>query len=713
MADYSERDKKIEEMRQLTARLNEAARAYYQESREIMTNFEYDGLYDQLAALEKETGVVLAGSPTTQVGYEVLSDLPKEAHPSKMLSLDKTKDAAQLASWLGEQEGVLSWKLDGLTVVLTYEGGKLVKAVTRGNGEVGEVVTSNARVFTNLPLNIGFKGRLVLRGEAVISYEDFEKINAGITDEGAKYKNPRNLCAGSVRQLSNKITAERHVQFYAFALVSAEGAPAEGANGADTAAAAGAADGADEARAAKAADFAASRAAGGAGGPENVEIIDFAKRQEQFRWLAAQGFSVVEYKLVNRRNIEETVQWFADQIEENLIPSDGLVLCFDDIAYGQSLGQTAKFPRDSIAFKWQDEVRETTLKEIEWSASRTGLINPVAIFEPVELEGTTVSRASVHNLSVMHDLKLGVGDRILVYKANMIIPQISENLTGSDNIQVPQRCPVCDGDTVIHNENGVETLVCPNPDCLAKQIKRLTLFVSRDAMDMDGLSEMTLEKLVDRGMIQEFADLFHLARYREEIVEMEGFGEKSFANLTAAIEKARDVAVSKFLYSLGIPNIGTANARLIAGHCKNKWEDIAALTREELLTIDGIGEIMADAFVAWFADEGNQKIVADLLDEVRLDESYEMVGTAFDGLTFVVTGSLNHYANRDALKAEIEKAGGKVAGSVSAKTSYLINNDLLSNSSKNKKAKDLGVPIIDEETIKAWLEDGAVPADRK
>ncbi|MCI8609461.1 MAG: NAD-dependent DNA ligase LigA [Firmicutes bacterium] len=655
-----DKEKKIEELRQLTARLNEASRAYYQESREIMTNFEYDRLYDRLVMLEKETGVTLSASPTVQVGYEVLSDLPKEAHPSKMLSLDKTKDVEQLTAWLGQQEGVLSWKLDGLTIVLTYEGGRLAKAVTRGNGEVGEVVTNNARVFANLPVEIGFQGRLVLRGEAVISYEDFEKINRGLTDEGAKYKNPRNLCAGSVRQLSNQVTAERHVQFYAFALVSAEG------------------DGA----------------------------VDFAKRSEEFSWLMEQGFAVVEHRQVTAENLQSTVEWFAGRIEENQIPSDGLVLCYDNIAYGQSLGQTAKFPRDSIAFKWQDEVRETELKEIEWSASRTGLINPVAIFEPVELEGTTVSRASVHNLSVMRDLKLGIGDRILVYKANMIIPQISENLTCSGRIDVPCHCPVCGGDTVIHDENGVETLVCPNPDCLAKQIKRLTLFVSRNAMDIDGLSEMTLEKLVDRGMIQELADLFHLERYREEIIEMEGFGEKSFANLISAIEKARQVSVAKFLYSLGIPNIGTANARLIAGYCHNRWAEIVALTKEELVAMDGIGDVMADGFIAWFDDEKNKKTVENLLLEVQLDETYEAAGTVFEGLTFVITGSLNHYENRNILKAEIEQAGGKVAGSVSAKTSYLINNDVASNSSKNKKARELGIPIIDEATIKEWLESG-------
>ena len=658
----SEHREKIEQMQNLIVLLNQASRAYYQESREIMSNFEYDRLYDQLVELEKETGVTLSKSPTMEVGYEVLSDLPKEAHPSRMLSLDKTKDRDQLVSWLGSQQGVLSWKLDGLTIVLTYEDGKLVKAVTRGNGEIGEVVTSNARMFTNLPVAIDFKGRLVLRGEAVISYPDFEKINETITDDGAKYKNPRNLCSGSVRQLSNKVTAERHVRFYGFSLVSAEGADA----------------------------------------PE------FRLRSEQMAWLASQGFNVVQHKIVDAKSLKDAIEWFAEEVEDFIIPSDGLVLLLDDIAYGQSLGQTAKFPRDAIAFKWQDEVKETTLQEIEWSASRTGLINPVAIFEPVELEGTTVSRASVHNLSVMKELGLGIGDRIMVYKANMIIPQISENLTRSGKIDIPCSCPVCGGGTEIHNENGVETLFCPNPDCLAKQIKRLTLFVSRDAMDIDGLSEMTLEKLVAEGMVHELADLYHLERYKEEIVAMEGFGEKSFTNLTKAVEKSRNAAVNKFLYSLGIPNIGTANAKIIAAHCKNQWSAIESLTKEELLTVDGIGEIMADAYVSWFNDAKNKQTVDALLAEVRLDESFEEAGTAFEGLTFVITGSLNHYANRDALKAAIEAAGGKVAGSVSAKTSYLINNDVASTSGKNKKAKELGIPIIDEETVKGWLEAGAV-----
>ncbi len=644
----------MERMKELIGLLNEAAKAYYQESREIMSNYEYDRLYDELTELEKKTGITLSTSPTIRVGYEVLSELPKEKHPRKMLSLDKTKDVSQLVSWLGEKAGVLSWKLDGLTIVLTYENGKLAKAVTRGNGEIGEVITANARTFENLPLTIDFKGQLIIRGEAVISYADFEKINEEITDEGAKYKNPRNLCSGSVRQLNNEITAKRHVRFFAFALVSAE----------------------------------------------NTE---FVTRSEQFDWLSERGFQAVEHRNVTAETLPAAVSDFEAKISENPIPSDGLVLSYDDIEYGRALGETAKFPRDSIAFKWQDEIKETTLTEIEWSASRTGLINPVAIFEPVELEGTTVSRASVHNISVMRELGLGLGDRITVYKANMIIPQIAEDLTGSNNIEIPKNCPVCGGLTQIKADNGVETLVCPNPECLAKQIKSFTHFVSRDAMNIEGLSEMTIEKLIARGFIKELSDIFHVEKYKEEIIEMEGFGEKSFENLKNSVENARNTDLARFLYSLGIPNIGTANARLIARFCENKWERAEALTKEELLSIDGIGEIMAEAFLAFFADAGNKKIISDLLREVHLDENFEAAGTALAGKTFVITGSLNHYDNREALKAEIERAGGKVAGSVSAKTSYLINNDVNSTSGKNKKARELGIEIIDEDTVMDWL----------
>ena len=646
---------KADRIKELVEVLNHASKAYYQESREIMTNHDYDALYDELVSLEKETGIVLSGSPTVNVGYEVLSNLPKEKHPSKMLSLDKTKDAEQLASWLGDKEGLLSWKLDGLTVVLTYEEGKLSKAVTRGNGEIGEVVTSNARVFANLPLNIDFKGRLVLRGEAVISYDDFEKINSEIDDEGAKYKNPRNLCSGSVRQLDNRVTAERNVRFYAFALVSAEG-------------------------------------------------MTFNARSRQMEWLADQGFECVTWRKVHGGDeIPSTVEWFAQHIAENPIPSDGLVLIYDDIEYGLSLGTTAKFPRDSIAFKWKDEIKETTLKEIEWSASRTGLINPVAIFEPVELEGTTVSRASVHNISVMRELALGIGDKIKVYKANMIIPQIAENITKSNNVEIPDSCPVCGGKTTVKEENGVKTLNCVNPECLAKHIKRLTLFVSRDAMNIEGLSEATIEKFVAEGMIKEMADVFRLERFRERIVEMEGFGEKSFENLIASVNKARKTTPERLLYGLGIPGIGKANARLIARACGGSWEEIQSLDEDRLVAIEGIGDIMAAGFVKFFREQKNTESVKDILREVTLDETIEKTGSTLTGKTFVITGSLEHFANRDELKDRIEKAGGKVAGSVSSKTSYLINNDLLSTSGKNKKAKELGIEIIDEETIMAWL----------
>lgn len=639
--------------------LNRAARAYYQDAEEIMTNFEYDKLYDELEALEKETGIVLGNSPTQRVGYEVLSELPKEAHPSRMLSLDKTKEREALAAWLGGQKGLLSWKLDGLTIVLTYENGSLIKALTRGNGEIGEVITSNARVFANVPVEIPYKGRLVLRGEAVIRYSDFEKINRSIEDAEARYKNPRNLCSGSVRQLNSQITAERNVNFFAFTLVEAD--------------------------------------------------VDFAdSRLRQMKWLADQGFDVVEYRLVTADNVVEAVDWFESQIEGNDLPSDGLVLTFDDIAYSRSLGATAKFPRDSIAFKWRDQLAETTLKEIEWSASRTGLINPVAIFDPVELEGTTVSRASVHNISVMRDLKLGLGDRITVYKANMIIPQIAENLTGSDSICVPDSCPVCGQKTAVRDDNGIQTLHCVNPDCLAKQIKGFTLFVSRNAMNIDGLSEATIEKLIAKGLIKELADLFRVEAYREEITEMEGFGEKSFENLKASIEKAKDTTPERLLYSLGIPGIGVANAKTIARAAHRKWDKITALTREELVEIDGIGDVMADAFASYFDDPLKRRIADDVRAVVRLDERSEETGQLFAGVTFVITGSLKHFDNRDALKAEIERAGGKVSGSVSSKTGYLVNNDLQSTSGKNKKAKELGIPIIDEDTIVKWLETGVI-----
>lgn len=651
-------EEKQKQLNNLILKLNEASRAYYQESREIMSNLEYDRLYQELEQLEKETGIIMANSPTRNVGYEVLSDLPKERHPAPMLSLDKTKDPDQLKAWLGEQKGILSWKIDGLTIVLTYRDGQLFKAVTRGDGQTGEVVTANARVFQNIPVRIPFKGELILRGEACIRYSDFEKINETMGDADARYKNPRNLCSGSVRQLNTRITAKRNVNFYAFALVSADG-------------------------------------------------ISVKTRSEQLQWLGHQGFQVVEYRETDRDSLRQDIQWFSSRIEDNDVPSDGLVLIYDDISYGVSLGATSKFPRDSIAFKWKDEMRETTLREIEWSASRTGLINPVAIFDPVELEGTTVSRASVHNVSIMKELHLGIGDRIRVYKANMIIPQIAENLTKSDELQIPDQCPVCGQKAEIQKDRDVEVLYCTNPDCLAKQIKSLTHFVSRNAMNIDGLSEATLEKLVDRGYVRELADLFQLKQYRNEITNMEGFGQKSFENLMRALEKARRTTPDRLLYSLGIPGIGTANAKVIAKAFKNKWKLMEHAGEDELTDIDGIGDVMAAGYVEFFRQEDNRKLVSSLLAQLELDETFEeQENRPLEGKIFVITGSLNHYDNRDALKAVIEAAGGKAAGSVSKKTDYLINNNTDSPSSKNKKAKELGIPIITEDEFAAMLVEG-------
>lgn len=643
---------KQDRIKELVELLNRAGRAYYQESREIMSNYEYDALYDELVALEQETGMILANSPTVNVGYEVLSELPKETHEKPMLSLDKTKEIDGLRSFLGDKDGMLSWKLDGLTVVLTYDNGSLVKAVTRGNGEVGEVVTNNARTFKNIPLSVPYKGQIILRGEAVIKYSDFERINAEIEDVDARYKNPRNLCAGSVRQLNNQITAERNVNFYGFALVKAEG-------------------------------------------------MDFDNSLEkQYEFLAEQGFQVVPYKRVNRENVQEKVTEYAKEIEVFDIPSDGLVLIYDDIKYGESLGRTAKFPRNGIAFKWKDETAVTTLTEIEWSPSRTGLINPVAIFEPVELEGTTVSRASVHNISIVESLQLGIGDKIEVYKANMIIPQISENHTRSGRLTIPDTCPACGGDTEIRAVNEVKSLYCTNPKCVAKFIKKFTLFVSRDAMNIDGLSEETLDKFVGKGFIKEYADIYKLNSFEEEIVNMSGFGSKSYDNLIASVDKSRNVPVFKLIYSLGVPNIGVANAKVICRHFANDLDKIISASVDELTGIDGVGEVIAKAYVEYFADADNRTCLSNLLQEIVVEKPEEMpvdMDNEVAGKIFVITGSVNHFDNRNQVKDLIESLGGKVTGSVTAKTDYLINNDNMSTSSKNKKAKELGIPIITEE----------------
>ncbi len=642
----------IKKMKELGEKLREASRAYYQEDREIMSNVEYDALYDTLSALEKETGIVLADSPTVNVGYEAVEQLPKEEHERPMLSLDKTKEREALREFIGEHPTLLSWKLDGLTIVLTYENGELIKAVTRGNGIVGEVITNNARVFKNIPLKISFKGRLVLRGEAIITYSDFEKINETIGDADAKYKNPRNLCSGSVRQLNNEITAKRNVRFYAFSLVSAEG-------------------------------------------------VDFRNSKEvQFRWLNEQGFEVVEYRKVTAETLDEAMDYFAEAVTTNDFPSDGLVALYDDIAYGESLGTTAKFPRNAMAFKWADEMRDTRLLEIEWSPSRTGLINPVAIFEPVELEGTTVSRASVHNISIMKELKLGIGDTIRVYKANMIIPQIAENLTGSGNAPIPHTCPACGQETVVKKENDVECLFCVNPGCPAKKIKSFGLFTSRDAMNIDGLSEATLEKFIARGFIHDFGDIFEISRYKDEIVEMEGFGQKSYDNLMESLERAKETTLPRVIYSLGIANIGLANAKVICRHFDNDLDRIRHASLEEVSDIDTIGPVIAGNLVAYFRDEDNNRRLDHLMRFLHIQEDSPKQEQIFEGMNFVITGSLVHFGNRSEAKELIESLGGKVTGSVTKKTNYLINNDIQSNSSKNKKARELGIPILSEEDFR-------------
>lgn len=644
-------ENKMERMRELVVLLNRASEAYYAKDEEIISNFEYDRLYDELTGLEAELGVTLADSPTVQVGYEAVEELPKERHETPMLSLAKTKSREELRDWLNGRKALLSWKLDGLTIVLTYENGALQKAVTRGNGEVGEVITNNARVFRNIPLTIPYQGELILRGEAVITYSGFEKINREIEDAEAKYKNPRNLCSGSVRQLDNRITARRGVSFYAFSLVRAE------------------------------ADFHNSRS-------------------EQFVFLKELGFDVVEYRLVNPDNILDNISYFEEKIQTYDVPSDGLVLTYEDMAYGASLGRTAKFPRDSIAFKWADELRETRLLEMEWSASRTGLINPVAIFEPVELEGTTVSRASVHNISIVRGLKLGIGDRITVYKANMIIPQIAENLTKSDSLEIPEVCPVCGQPTRIGQTGDAQTLICDNPDCDAKKIKSFTLLVSRDALNVDGLSESTLEKFLAKGFLHEFADLFRLERFREEITQMEGFGEKSFQNLMESLERARKTTLPRLLYGLGIENVGVANAKMLCRHFHYDLQALREADEEELAEIDGVGEVIARSICAYFHEEKAEKQLENLLGELEIEgEVMQESEQTLAGMSFVITGSLTHFENRNAMKEEIEKRGGKVTGSVTGKTVCLINNDTASSSSKNRKAKELGIPILSEEAF--------------
>ena len=648
-------DKKAR-IKELVEILNKAAKSYYVDAVEIMPNIEYDKLYDELVKLEKETNVVLSNSPTQNVGYETASELPKKAHESPMLSLDKTKSVTELEDWLGDNKALLSWKMDGLTIVLTYRGGELVEAVTRGNGIIGEVITNNAKNFQNVPLKIEYKGELILRGEAVIKYSDFKRINESISDADAKYKNPRNLCSGSVRQLNPAVTRERKVYFNVFNVVKADD-------------------------------------------------IDFENsKAKQFEWAKNEGFDVVEYKFTNRASLANDIADFESRIADNDIPSDGLVLLLDDIALGERLGSTAKFPRNAMAFKWSDERQTTKLKYIEWSPSRTGLINPVAVFEPVELEGTTVSRASLHNVSIFEELMLGVGDEISVYKANMIIPQVYENLTKSNTEKVPKICPACGKDTTIKKDNESKVLLCTNPDCQVKHIKQYALMASRDALNIDGLSESTLEKFLSKGFIKSDSDLFHLDKFKDEIINMDGFGKRSYEKLIAALDEAKNTTVSRFLYSLGIAGIGSANAKMIAKYFDNDIDRIISASKDDLLEIEGIGEVLANSIADFFKSEKNIENIESLRKILKFEKEESGGGDKLSGKVCVITGSLQHFSNRNELKELIEKNGGKVSGSVSSKTNYLINNDTASNSSKNKKAKELGVEIISEEDFLKLLE---------
>ena len=648
-------DKKAR-IKELVEILNKAAKSYYVDAVEIMPNIEYDKLYDELVKLEKETNVVLSNSPTQNVGYETASELPKKAHESPMLSLDKTKSVTELEDWLGDNKALLSWKMDGLTIVLTYRGGELVEAVTRGNGIIGEVITNNAKNFQNVPLKIEYKGELILRGEAVIKYSDFKRINESISDADAKYKNPRNLCSGSVRQLNPAVTRERKVYFNVFNVVKADD-------------------------------------------------IDFENsKAKQFEWAKNEGFDVVEYKFTNRASLANDIAEFESRIANNDIPSDGLVLLLDDIALGERLGSTAKFPRNAMAFKWSDERQTTKLKYIEWSPSRTGLINPVAVFEPVELEGTTVSRASLHNVSIFEELMLGVGDEISVYKANMIIPQVYENLTKSNTEKVPKICPACGKDTTIKKDNESKVLLCTNPDCQVKHIKQYALMASRDALNIDGLSESTLEKFLSKGFIKSDSDLFHLDKFKDEIINMDGFGKRSYEKLISALDEAKNTTVSRFLYSLGISGIGSANAKMIAKYFDNDIDRIISASKDDLLEIEGIGEVLANSIADFFRSEKNIENIESLRKILKFEKEESVGGDKLSGKVCVITGSLQHFSNRNELKELIEKNGGKVSGSVSSKTNYLINNDTASNSSKNKKAKELGVEIISEEDFLKLLE---------
>ena len=630
-------------IRSLIDILNKANEAYYYHDNEIMSNKEYDDLYDQLIQLENESGIIYSDSPTQNLGEHIYSSLPKVKHESPMLSLDKTKDRDALREWLGNKEGVLSWKLDGLTVVLTYENGKLEKAVTRGNGAIGEEITENAKFFKNVPLRIPFKGKLILRGEAVISYHDFETINV---EEQGRFKNPRNLASGSIRALDTNQVKKRKVQVIIFEVIQ---------------------------------------------GSEANLVTD------KFTWISHLGFKPVDYEVVNADNILEKIQDFENRITSNNIPSDGLVLTFNDTAYGRSLGTTGKFPKHSMAFKWQDEVEETVLRSVEWNTSRTGLINPVAVFDPVYLEGTEVSRATLNNVSYIKDLQLGIGDTIEVYKSNMIIPTILSNKTKSNNLIIPVVCPTCGMQARLIRSNNTEILQCMNLDCPARFLNKLIHFCSRDAMDIQGLSIKTLEFVIKQGWVNNFLDLYNLQNYERKWAMMRGFSTVSVRKYLAAIENSKKTESARFLYALGIPKIGRHQSQSLIQVYKS-WDAFiqAVKSNTDFSHIDGVGDCLNQNIHNWYNGFYKQDQIEKLASLMIFEDQEITTSDILKGKTFCITGKLNMFANRSDLVKFIEQQGGKVSGSVSKNTDYLINNDKGSNSSKNKKAIELGVSIITE-----------------
>lgn len=643
----------LEKMHKLISLIDKYRNEYYNEDREEVDNKEYDRLKDELDELERKAGFVLSNSPSLKVGCEVTSKLPKYTFKKPMLSLSKTKEVSGLQQFLSDKDGILSWKMDGLTVVVAYNNGELVSAITRGNGEIGEVITQNAKHFRNLPLRIPYKGKLVLRGEAVMTYSDFERINKGLVTSGDELKkNPRNLCSGTVRSVDSSVTKNRGVYWYAFELVSAD--------------------------------------------CEIPNDID-----KQFKWLNNNGFDTVQFMVVNSSNVVQAVMQFESIVESKKldIPTDGLVLTYRDKKYGESLGVRAKSPRHSIAFKWEDEAVETKVIDIEWSPSRNGLITPVAIFEPVDIEGSTVSRASLHNVSIFAEKQLGYGDRIKVYKANMIIPQVLDNLDRTATCQIPGQCPCCGEPTVLHQDpkSGVYTLWCENSECAAKGTRSFEHFVARDAMNIDGVSTSTLNTLIECRIISDYASIYHINEHADEIINLEGFGYTSFMNIVNAVEKSRNVKPANLIYALGIPNIGLTTAKLICKHFGNDLVKTVTASYNDLINIDGIGDTIADSFTAYFADKNNAEAFVRLTKELNIIQEAVSNNTEMNGITICVTGDVHIFKNRRAIKDIVENLGGKLTGSVSKSTSYLVTNDTTSGSRKNKAAQEYGIPILTEQ----------------